>query len=86
MANAGKVLAAFIGGAIAGAAAALLLTPKTGEEMRAQIMQVVKEKGAHLNKEELEVLYRKVIARVKDWFNDAEIEAAVEEAIGEVKA
>ncbi len=54
--------------------------------MRAQIKAIALEKGAKLNKEELEVLYRKVIARVKDWFNDAEIEAAVEEGISEVKA
>lgn len=79
-------MAAFIGGAMAGAAAALLLTPKTGAEMREQVKQILKEKGEHLNKEELELLYRKVVAKVKDWLNDDEIEAAVEEAIGEVKA
>ena len=86
MADFGKVMAAFIGGALAGAAAALLLTPKTGAEMREQVKQILKEKGEHLNKEELELLYRKVVAKVKDWLNDDEIEAAVEEAIGEVKA
>ncbi|MBQ9340141.1 MAG: YtxH domain-containing protein [Paludibacteraceae bacterium] len=86
MADFGKVCAAFLGGVIAGGVAALLLAPKTGEEMRAQIKAIALEKGAKLNKEELEVLYRKVIARVKDWFNDAEIEAAVEEGISEVKA
>ncbi len=86
MADFGKVIAAFVGGTVAGAVAALLLAPKSGAELREQIMSVAREKGAHLNKEEFEVLYRKVIARVKDWFNDAEIEAAVEEAIGEVQA
>lgn len=82
----GKVCAAFLGGALVGGIAALLLAPKTGEEMRAQIKAIALEKGAKLNREEFEVLYRKVIARVKDWFNDAEIEAAVEEGINEVKA
>ena len=86
MADFGKVMAAFIGGAVVGGVAALLLTPKTGAEMREQIKSIALEKGAKLNKEELEVLYRKVVARVKDWFNDSEIEAAVEDAISEVKA
>ena len=45
MASAGKVLAAFVGGAALGAVAALLLAPKSGVEMRQDIINIVREKG-----------------------------------------
>ncbi len=38
-----KGAALFIGGAMVGAAAALLLTPKTGEEVRQQIAEVAED-------------------------------------------
>ncbi len=38
-----KGAALFIGGAMVGAAAALLLTPKTGEEVRKQIMDAAED-------------------------------------------
>lgn len=38
-----KGAALFIGGAMVGAAAALLLTPKTGEEVRQQIADVAED-------------------------------------------
>ena len=81
--SAGKVLAAFIGGAAMGAAAALLLAPKSGVELRQQIMDIIREKGIKLNKEELEALCGKVISRVRDYCSLEELEDAVDEALGE---
>jgi len=43
MNNLFKGAALFIGGAIAGAAAALLLTPKTGEEVRKEIADLAQD-------------------------------------------
>ncbi|MBO4621671.1 MAG: YtxH domain-containing protein [Paludibacteraceae bacterium] len=86
MANsAGKVLAAFIGGAAMGAIAALLLAPKSGAELRQEITDIVREKGIKLNKEELEALCSKVIAKVKDYCSLEELEEAVEDALKEKK-
>ena len=49
MNNLFKGAALFIGGALAGAAAALLLTPKTGEEVRHELSDLAAEakKRAH---------------------------------------
>lgn len=81
--TAGKVIAAFIGGAVVGAVAALLLAPQSGAETRAQIKELAKEKGLDLNKEQLDELCSKVIAKVKDYFSSEELEAAVDEVIQE---
>lgn len=86
MANLGKVLAAFAGGALVGAVAALLLAPQSGEETRKQIAEMARAKGLNLNKEELEAFVARVMAKVKDYFTSEELEAAVEEAINESKA
>ncbi len=86
MANLGKVLAAFAGGVLLGAAGALLFAPKSGEETRKQIADLAREKGLSLNKEELEAFVNKVMAKVKDYFTSEELEAAVDEAIHEAKA
>ncbi len=85
MANLGKLLVAFAGGALIGAAAALLFAPKSGEETRKQIAGLARQKGLVLNKEELEAFVNKVMAKVKDYFTSADLEAAVEEAIHEGK-
>lgn len=86
MGNLGKIFAAFVGGALVGATAALLLAPKSGAELRAQIAELAREKGLCLNKEELEAFVNKVMTKVKDYFSDAEIEAAVDEVIQDRKA
>lgn len=86
MADFGKVLAAFVGGALVGVATALLLAPKSGAETRAQIAELARAKGLVLTKAELDAFVNRVVARVKDYFSDAEIEAVVDEAIKEVEA
>ena len=86
MANLGKVLAAFAGGALVGAAVALLTAPKSGAETREQIAALAREKGLVLNKEELEAFVNKVMAKVKDYFTDEELEAAVDKVINDEKA
>ena len=84
--NAGKVIAALLGGAVLGAATALLLAPKSGAETRQQIKDIVREKGIKLNKEELDALCSRVIGKVRDYFTDEELEDAVDEALDDVKA
>ena len=71
-------MAAFIGGAAMGAVAALLLAPKSGVEMR---QDIIGEKGIKLNKEELEALCSKVIAKVRDYCSLEELEEAVDEVL-----
>lgn len=50
------VIAAIIGGAIAGATVGLLLAPEKGETTRNKIMQVLRDKGICLKKNKLEEL------------------------------
>lgn len=83
MAHVGKIIAAFVGGALAGAAAALLLTPKSGAETRAEIVELARQKGLTLKKEEIEAFVNKVLAKLKDYFSDEELEAAVDEVISD---
>lgn len=83
MADTGKVLAAFVGGALIGAVAGLLLAPKTGEETRAEIKKILKEQGAKLNQAELEELCNKVIAKVKGYFTHDELRDAITEVLNE---
>lgn len=85
MANLGKVLAAFAGGALIGAAAALLFAPQSGEATRKQIAEMARAKGLILTKEELETFAARVMAKVKDYFTNEELEAAVDEVINETQ-
>ena len=48
MSNLFRGAALFIGGALVGAAAAMLLTPKTGEEIRQQIADYAEEAKKHM--------------------------------------
>lgn len=81
--NTGSIIAALLGGALVGAMAALLFAPKSGQELRDDVVRIAKEKASHLNKEELEELVNNVIARVREYFTKEEIEEVVDEAIAE---
>lgn len=84
----GKVLAALLGGALAGAAIALLWAPKSGEVLREEIATIAKEKYSHLNKAELSALVDKVMEKLKGGCCrcEADIKEAVEEAVREAEA
>lgn len=51
-----NVLYAFVGGAIAGAAAALLLAPEKGTDLRARIKEVLRRKGLIANQADIDEL------------------------------
>ena len=78
-----KLFAAFAGGALLGAAVALLTAPKSGAETRAQIIALAKEKGLYLDHNEWDAFVAKVKARLHDYFTDEELEAAVDEIIAD---
>ena len=81
-----KLFAAFAGGALVGAAVALLTAPKSGEETRAQIIALAKEKGLYLNPQEWDAFVAKGKTRLHDYFTDDELEAAVDEALADNKS
>lgn len=74
MSNLLKGAALFVGGALVGAAAALLLTPKTGEEVRKDLADLAEEAKKHA---------QDYCERVKK--DLAEAEAALEAAEAEIK-
>lgn len=78
-----KLIAAFAGGAMVGAAVALLTAPKSGAETRAQIIALAKEKGLYLDRAECDAFVAKVKSRLHDYFTDEELEAAVDEALAD---
>ena len=79
-----KVLLALLGGAVVGASAALLMAPKSGAELRAEIAAIAREKYSQLNLDEISKIVDKVMKRIKNGMCNchckADIEAAVEDA------
>ena len=59
--NGAAIIAAFVGGAIAGAACGLLLAPEKGEDQRKKIKETWDKYASKLNKEEL----NKVVNEIK---------------------
>jgi gas vesicle protein len=61
-----NVLAAFLGGAVVGAALGILFAPEKGEDTRQKIKDILREKGIKLNRSEMDELVDKIAAEVKD--------------------
>ncbi len=51
-----NVIAAFVGGAIVGAAAGLLFAPQKGSDLRKKIMDSLRKRGIRLNHKEMDNL------------------------------
>lgn len=54
------IAAAFIGGAVVGAAAGLLLAPEKGEDTRKKVREALEKSGIKLDKSDLEALVTRV--------------------------
>ena len=50
------LLSAFLGGAIVGAGAALLLAPEKGEELRTRICKILRKNGIKISDDEVDAL------------------------------
>lgn len=60
-----KLLYAFLGGAIVGAAAALLFAPETGEDLREQIRDILRRKGLIKGVASEEDIVEQIVAEIE---------------------
>lgn len=60
-----KALTAFLGGAVAGAVAALLFAPEKGETLREKIADTLRKYGCR-NNDEIEALVEEISAQVEE--------------------
>ena len=61
-----SILAAFLGGAVVGAAAGVLFAPERGEDTRNKIVYALRKRGIKLSRTEMEDLVDEIAAEVKE--------------------
>lgn len=61
-----SILAAFLGGAVVGAAAGILFAPESGEDTRSKIADALRKRGIKLSRTDMENLVDEIAAEVKN--------------------
>lgn len=56
------LISAFLGGAIVGCGAALLLTPEKGSDVRTRICKILRKRGIKISDEEVDALVAELAA------------------------
>lgn len=60
-----KCVAAFLGGAIVGAACGILFAPEKGVDLRGKILEALKKRGIRLNHKEMDSLVSEIAEEIQ---------------------